>query len=519
MSVFSFGDYQFDCEEPALSKNGEPVAIGHKAAALLRTLLEADGKPVSKQDLLDAVWPGMTVEESNLSVQIAALRKLLGAPSDGIDWIVTVPRLGYRFARLPGSEQRQADVTLSGDVPEDPRDGPSIAVLPFANLSGDIDQEYLADGIAEDIITALTRCGWLHVASRNAGFVYKGRSADPRLVASELGVRYVLEGSVRRAGDVVRVSVQLVDAAVGHDIWAHSYDMRATDTFAIQDEIALRVVAAIEPTLLTAEAARAVRRKGAVSALDTVRQGTWYFHKVTRTTHLKARELFRRALKADPELIEANFWLGRVAAGVVALGWAKNPEAEIAEGIDAALKAVELDGLNPYSHYALAISRLYADLPAEAASAARRAIQINPGFALGYLMHGHALFSAGDAAGAVDQFARGLELNANDPQNFVWNNLLAISCYLSGAPERGAVAAANAAEVRPEWVPALRSLALCHDAAGDHAAALRVCGQLARLDPPAGDTLGPFRKFNPKWAVAMDEALARLTDEAAKGER
>jgi TolB-like protein len=199
----------------------------------LLTLLRAPGQVLSKADLMRAAWLDATVEESNLSVQIAALRKQLGPSPDGGDWIATIPRVGYRFI---GSVAAQRD-TDGGNAPRIKGEArPSIAVLPFINLGGDREQEYLADGVTEDIITALTRFRWFLVIARNSSFAYKDKSLDVKQVARELGVRYLLEGSLRKSGQRVRISAQLVDATSGSHIWAERYDLELTELFAIQDD-------------------------------------------------------------------------------------------------------------------------------------------------------------------------------------------------------------------------------------------------------------------------------------------
>lgn len=205
-------------------------------------------------------------------------------------------------------------------------------------------------------------------------------------------MRYLLEGSVRKSGQHVRISAQLVDATSGNQIWAERYDLELTELFAIQDAIAERVTGAIEPELLRTEGAQAVaRHTGNMTAWDLVRRGTWHFHQVTHEDHLRARELFRQASRLDPELPEAHLWLGRVSAGVVAYGWSDNPIADLQEGLKAALQAVQLDERNPYSHYALAMVGVYSDRLEQAIGAARKAIEISPSLALGHLVLGMAL--------------------------------------------------------------------------------------------------------------------------------
>src|SRR5262249_44752593 len=295
--------------------------------------------------------------------QIAALRKQLGPTADGGDWITTIPRVGYRFVGLPAKEPIES-IAESKASPTEREHRPSIAVLPFANLSGDKEQEYLADGITEDIITALTRFRWLFVIARNSSFAYKHKSLDAKQIAQELGVEYLIEGSVRRSGQKIRISAQLVEATSGKHIWAERYDLEMTEVFAIQDEIAERVAGAIEPELLKTEGAQAAaRHTGNITAWDTVRRGTWHFHQVTRENHLKARELFRQAAKLDPDLPEGHLWLGRVSNGIVAYGWSDDPAADLRGGTAAALKAVPPDQRNPYSAQALANAHGYGDRP------------------------------------------------------------------------------------------------------------------------------------------------------------
>ena len=203
---------------------------------LLFVLATSKGEVVSKDELLTRVWPGLTVEENNLQVQISALRKLLGEDNGGSSRLVTVPGRGYRLVGL-------------SDVPPTPAlpDKPSIAVLPFRNMSEDPKQDYFADGIVEDIITALCHIRWIFVIARNSSFAYKGRSVDVKQVARELGVRYVLEGGVRKEDRRVRITAQLVDAATGADLWASHFDGSLERIFDLQDQVTASVVGAISP--------------------------------------------------------------------------------------------------------------------------------------------------------------------------------------------------------------------------------------------------------------------------------
>jgi TolB-like protein len=507
---YAFGPFVLDQHGGALAREGRPVAVGHKGLSLLHALLQTPGQVLSKNALMQAAWSDAIVEESNLSVQIAALRKLLGPQPNGSEWIATVPRAGYRFVGTvqvldPGMD----GAPPAARQPTDLAERPSIMVLPFANISGDKEQEYLADGITEDIITALTRFRWFRVIGRNSSFVYKGKSVDSKQVARELGVRYVLGGSVRRSGQHLRISVELVDAASASQIWAERYEMELTEAFAVQDAIAERVVGAIEPELLKTESLPApARQSGNVTAWDLVRQGTWNFHHVGRDTHLKARDLFQQACRLDPELAEAHIWLARVSAGVVAYGWSDKAERDIREGLDAALKAIQLDEKNPYSHYALAICSAYANAPEQAVLAAEKAIEMSPSFALGHLVLGMGQLFRGSAGEAISALERGLTLNPYDPQNFVWCNLLALAHLFAGRADEALAAAVKSRKVRPAWRPIYETLACCYAALGRLQEVGPCIEQMRQLDKPTGDALGPLRLRNPHW---VDELASLLT--------
>jgi len=256
-------------EGETLFRDGEPVALSHRAVALLRILIDRAGAPVSKDALMEAAWPGLAVEDSNLTVQIAALRRALGEVPGGESWIATLPRRGYRFAgpAVTNSEALiPARPTVDAATKPAPMmalalpDKPSIAVLPFENLSGDAEQEYFVDGMVEEIITALSRIRWLFVIARNSSFTYKGQAADVKQVGREQGVRYVLEGSVRKSAGQVRITAQLIDAATGTHLWADRFNGSLDDVFKLQDSVASSVAGIIEPTLQAAETARSARR-------------------------------------------------------------------------------------------------------------------------------------------------------------------------------------------------------------------------------------------------------------------
>lgn len=503
---FAFGPYLLDTARGTLTRDGAALAVGQRGLRILQALLESGGEPVSKADLMRFAWPGLVVEDSNLSVQVTALRKLLDTPERaGAEWIVTVPRLGYRLPDVAAVEETQL-APLDHGGPE-PGGRPGIAVLPFTHAGDDPAQEYVADGVTEALITALTRFRWFTVTGRNPSYVYKLRPADAG-TARELGVRYLVEGSVRRSGAQVRISARLVEAPGGACLWAEQYDVSDAELFEVQDQIAHQVAGAIEPELLKSSGNQAVRRGGrSVSAWDLVAQGSWLFHHVTRPTHCKARELFRQASRIDPELAEARLWLGRVNAGLVAYGWSDDPAADLREGRAAALEAVQLDEKNPYTHYALAIVSNYADDFALALRCADKAIELSPSFALGRLVHGMAALYSGQAARAAQSLQQGLRLNRYDPQNFVWYTLLALALLFDGQPEAALEHAVAALKVRPTWRPAMRvAAAACASAANKEAAAAWI-RQWSQMPAGLSDALQPLWRGNPDWVERIQHLL------------
>jgi len=504
MRRFTFGDFVLDMDRGTLLRAGQPVAVGHKGLLLLQAFLQSPGKVIDKAALMDAAWPDIAVEESNLSVQIAALRKLLGAAPDASEWISTVPRVGYRFAGPVAAPRDPPSIESA------PQARPAIAVLPFA-IMADAGKEYLADGLTEDIITALTRFRWFRVVARNSAFALKDRAPDVRLAAHELGANYVVQGSVRHVAERLRISAQLIDANDGRHVFAERYDLAMADVFAIQDDIAERVAGAIEPELLKTEShLAATRHTGNMTAWDLVRQGMWHFHKVARESHLTARDLFRRAAAIDPGLPEARIWLGRVSAGIVAYGWSDAPEADSREAVEAATGAIALDPNDPYAHYAFAIASAYGEAPAAAIPAAERAIALSSSFALGHLVLGMARLFAGDAHGAVAPLEHGLTLNPNDPQNLAWFNLLAHAQLLAGEPERALMSANKALAVRPTFRPTFETLACCHAALGNLDDARRWTDRMKQQDGPVSHFLAPLKRHHPEW----DERISRMLGRA-----
>ncbi len=305
---------------------------------------------------------------------------------------------------------------------------PSIAVLPFDNMSGDPEQEYLADGISEDIITALSRIRWLLVIARNSTFVHKGKAVDVRQLARELGVRYVLEGSVRKAGNRVRVTTQLIDAASSNHLWANRYDRELVDIFALQDEITETIVGSIDSELRGAERDRAKHKPtSSLNAWDLYQRGNWFLNRMTRQGNDAARELFEKSLAADSDFALAHVGCALVGVSDVIMRFTDqhSPTAEtVQKAIRSAEKAKELDDREALTHYALGRALALSGDTDAAISNLEKAIALNPSFAVAHHGMAFALKSAGRAEESLPHIAMAIQLSPSDPMlwTFYINN-------------------------------------------------------------------------------------------------
>ena len=376
----AFGPFVLDPDTGTLLRQGVPVPVGYRAALLLAEMLRRPGDVLTKSELLDAGWRGMAVEEGNLSVQIAALRRLLGPAPDGGDWIATIPRVGYRF--LAPVTRRDAAAPEGG-----PARGPSIAVLPFANLSGDPEQEHFADGLAEDIITRLARVRALFVSARDSSFAWKGRAADLKAIGRELGVRYVLGGSVRRAGQRLRTTALLSDADSGLQVWAEQYDGDVADFFALQDRITESVIAAIEPQIYAAEHTRARSRPPeSLDAWGFVMQAMPYVWTWGSAADIEtAQRLLARALAIDPDYPRANSLLAWTYAAQAQLGWA-DAAATLPLALARAQTGIAGDLDDPWGHLAAGYVHMVARRHRPALDELHEAIDRNPSLALAHVI-------------------------------------------------------------------------------------------------------------------------------------
>ena len=318
------------------------------------------------------------------------------------------------------SEAANAKSTVTGSGPLPLPDKPSIAVLPFTNMSGDPEQEYFADGITEDIITALSKFRWFFVIARNSTFVYKGQSVDVKQVGRKLGVRYVLEGSVRKAADRVRISAQLIEAESGNHVWAERYDRSLDDIFELQDEITSTIAAAVEPELAGLERERAKRKPtNNLGAWDLFQQGAALMWQHDLTDLNKGMNLVRRAIMLDPSFGQAYGHLAFGAHLLLIYEWANDRDEVLQQGLSDASKAIAIDQRDYFAFHALGRLKSLEGEHQAAVRALESCVSINPNFALGHLGLAVAHVYGGDPKKAIDYADTAIRLSPNDPMMWV----------------------------------------------------------------------------------------------------
>jgi TolB-like protein len=400
-----------------------PVALGERALRLLRLLAERQGEVVSKEKIITAVWPGRVVEEANINVQISKLRRILDEGREGSSCIQTHQGRGYCFiapvSRSEAEGPHASHAVAAGSV--QPRPHFSIVVLPFRDLSRDGRDQYLGDAITDDLTTSLSRVGDTFVISCGTALTYRDRPVDARRIGHELGVRYVVEGSVRRWGRRLRANAQLIDAEADQCLWAEWFEARVADLFKLQSEIATSIAGAIEPELLRSERSRvASRSKQLDGSYELYQMGLWHLYRYDRTSVGEAEALFRRALSIDPQSPQATALLAITLCNAAYLGWAGHAASNYLEAYELACRAVELDSRYPPAHFALGLVCMWTFRLDRAVSAFRHAIDLNPSYAAAHVLLGQMHLYRGDARGALRLAEKGIRLSPRDPRLFIW---------------------------------------------------------------------------------------------------
>jgi TolB-like protein/class 3 adenylate cyclase/Tfp pilus assembly protein PilF len=378
--------------------------------------------------------------------------------------------------------------TNTANSPSQPRkpdasDRPSIAVLPFTNISGDPEQEYFADGISEDIITGLSKLRWFFVIARNSSFAYKGKAVDVKRAARELGVRYILEGSVRKGGNRVRITAQLIDASTGNHIWADRYDGELTDVFELQDEITRKVVAAIEPKLLEAEAMRSQTRSPEdLGAWDLVMQANSVFWRMTKADVDSAIAMLRTATERYPDYAPAQSMLA-FALLFRAIPFGAFRSHDVQDALSLASRAAEIDDSDPWAHLALGWAALLMRRTDTAVEEYQRALDINPNFAAAHGHLGLALALDGQCDKAVEHLEQAVRMSPHDPQMFLFNVSLAIAHYLADRYQEAITFGRKAVQQRAGFSGGHRIYVAGLAQAGHVEEARAALDQLKRLEP------------------------------------
>lgn len=477
---YLFEDFALDADRRELLRGTAPVPLEPQVFDLVLFLVRHRDRVVSREDLIASVWHGRIVSESALSTRINAARAALSDNGEEQRLIKTLPRRGLRFVASVREEERAAarSEALGSEKP-------SIAILPFDNLSGEQDQDYFSDGIVEEIITALSRNRAFFVIARNSSFTYKGKPTDSKEIARALGVRYLLEGSVRNAGGRVRVVAQLIEAETGHHLWADRFEGEMAEIFEFQDQIVTRVVGAIAPQLERAEIDRA-KRGGTenVAAYDLYLRGLDCWNQWSKEGNAAALRLFHAAIDKDPDfstpyglaaschlLAKANDWtagfdtaeLSRLiekAADIgnddaVALCWAGHAHAYFFNDVDRALLLID------------------------------RSLELDVNLAIAWQRSGWVRGYAGDPDGAIESLNKAIRLNPLDPRVFLTQSAMGFAHFVAGRDEEAAAWAAMALRVKPNWMPALRVALVANAMQGKAEETARVLSLYRRIDPQA----------------------------------
>jgi TolB-like protein len=485
---FMFSNHVLDTNRQELSCGGEDVPIEPQVFNLLQYLVENRDRVVSKDDLFDKIWEGRIVSESTLTSRINAVRKAVGDSGRDQRLVRTIARKGFRFVgdvRVSQPEMKPGEGLANHSNKDDllSLDRPAIAVLPFTNMSEEPEQEYFSDGISEDIITALSKLRWFYVIARNSSFAYKEKSFHLKQIGEELGVGYVVEGSVRKDGDRVRITVQLNDVTTGSHIWAERYDRSLADVFAVQDEIAQAIVAAIEPQLYAAENFRAQRKPpDSMDAWDLVMRALSHYWRVTRQDNLVAQALLEKAITIDPNYGQA---LGVLAASHIFsahMGWETMAEAvPVAER--AALAAIRADSEDAWAHFALASVYLFNRRFEYSLAEFELALELNPNFSPARGYYGVALTYCGRWEEGDRAARHALRLSPRDPFAAIYCGVAAYSQFVGRNFEEAIRLSREALRHRADFVGAHRVLTAAAAAGGFDDVATAALKELRRVQP------------------------------------
>jgi TolB-like protein/cytochrome c-type biogenesis protein CcmH/NrfG len=486
---FLFADHTLDTDTRELCRSGTPISIQPQVFDLLTYLVQNRDRVVSKEDLLSALWGGRIVADSTLATHINAARRAIGDSGEEQTLIRTFARKGVRFvgkvqSSPAGNQPVPSTVATDSPFPAVPRsDRPTIAVLPFVNMSDEPAQEYFSDGITEDIITALSKLRWFFVIARNSSFSYKGRAVKIKELAEELGVDYLVEGSVRKDRERVRITAQLIDVATGSHIWAERYDRDVASVFAVQDEITEAIMATIEPQLYVAETVRA-RRKAPenLDAWDLVMRALSHYWRMTRDDNLAAQKLLEQAIAIDPDYAQALALLAVSRIFSTHMGW-EDAQAAAQFAERAGLTAIRADSNDPWAHFALAAAQSYLGRMEDSLATYETTLRLNPNFSLARGCYGLVLAWVGRSREGAEAARRALRLSPRDPFSAIYYGAAAYAAYVERDYAEAIRLCREGIRMRNDFVGAYRVITAAAGMAGETELASTMLQELRRVQP------------------------------------
>jgi TolB-like protein len=510
---YLFEDYALDANRRELFRGTRQVPVEPQVFDLLLYLIRNCDRVVCKDDILASVWQGRIVSESALSTRINAARSVLGDSGEEQRLIKTLPRKGLRFVAAVREEPDDTDIApVTAAAARAKR--PSIAVLPFWTLNDDPGQDYFADGIVEDIITALSRNRAFFIIARNSSFTYKGRQVDTAQVARELGVEYVLEGSVRRSGGRMRTTGQLIEAESGRHLWADKFDTDVSDVFDVQDQIVARVVGAIAPQLEKAEIARANRRAtGDLAAYDLYLRGLARWNRWSKDDNTEALRLFYAAMEKDRDFSTPYGLAASCFQFAKANNWASTfDEKEISRLVERAAEIGNEDAValcwagHVHAYFFKDVDRALLLID--------RALELDVNLAVAWQRSGWVRGYAGDPDGAIESLNKAMLLNPLDTRVFLTQSAMAFAHFIAGRDAEAAHWAAMALRFKPYWLPALRMAVASNAMQERHEEAAQALKAYFRIDPDV--SIGkicdcyPFRRASDRERLVIGLRKAGL---------
>ena len=483
--IFQFENYVLDNERRELRRAGELVALEPQVFDLLVHLVRNRERVVTKDELLETVWGGRIVSESALTTRINAARQALGDSGEKQRLIRTLLRRGFRFVatvretNAPREVSKAADhndASVSASIPI------PIAVLPFVNASGDPEQEYLADGMVDEIIVALGRVPGLLVIARNSSFAFKGKSVDVREVGRQLGVRYVVEGSIRRSGDRVRIAAELVDASDGTDRWADRYERRVQDIFDVQDELTKEIVTALRIRLTDGEQAAVwLRSTNNVEAWGHATRGADHIWRGTASDMAQARALLERSVACDTGYAKASALIALTYYFDIRFNYTADKDLSQRRMAEQVSRALQLNANEPYAIWMRANLRSLEGRFDEAVVDAHRAVELSPNDALCWLGVARLSINAGLAAEGEYAIRHAMRLNPFYPVNYL--AVLGDALFHQGQSEAALEVFDELVKRQPSYISAHIHLAALYSGLGRMDDARASVAQVLRLDP------------------------------------